>query len=105
MAQLKANPPATGYLIESITPDSQATKLGLQVGDIITTYNNIPIKSGRDLRVLPKQVETEMAPMTVYQGVETRSYEVSPKEPIGINGSYVKVQAPAGDGTGGGGKD
>jgi len=93
MAQIKSNPPATGYLIESVSADSQASQLGFKAGDIITTYNKVAIQGGRDLMMLPRQVTTETAPMTVYQGGKLSTFDMNPQKPIGINGSFVRVPA------------
>ena len=37
----------------------------------------------------------ETAPILVYQGGATNEFQLSPKQPIGINGDFVRVQAPA----------
>lgn len=40
---------ATGVLITRFAPDAQAEKLGLQIGDIITTYADKPVRSQDEL--------------------------------------------------------
>jgi len=40
-----ANPPATGMLVTSVVPETQAAKLGVKPGDVLVSYDGVAIES------------------------------------------------------------
>ncbi|MFO0947689.1 MAG: PDZ domain-containing protein [Planctomycetota bacterium] len=52
IAPVLANPPATGLLIYEVTPDSQSSKAGLRIGDVLTHYDGQPVEYLSDLVTL-----------------------------------------------------
>jgi serine protease Do len=49
LAKAMGRTDANGVLVNEVQPDSPAKKAGLQQGDLITAFNNKPIKDPRDL--------------------------------------------------------
>lgn len=52
LAPIVARPPATGLLVYEVLPSSQAERVGLKVGDILTVYDGQPIETTGQLREL-----------------------------------------------------
>jgi tetratricopeptide (TPR) repeat protein len=47
-----APPPATGLLVQLVVPEGNAAKAGLHAGDVLLRYNNTPLKSVADLKLV-----------------------------------------------------
>ncbi|MBI3268704.1 MAG: PDZ domain-containing protein [Planctomycetes bacterium] len=87
---LYRDPPAPGYLVTQIYPDSQASRLGLQSGDLIVRYNDVEISTGRTLGEETRKAgkDGDAVMVVVRQG---RTMELRLKgSTIGIDGQVVK---------------
>jgi serine protease Do len=76
-----------GIVIEDVTPKSPAEKAGLQVGDVISTVNGKPVRSGSDL-VDP------IAQTPVGQSVQLRYYRNKQPKDVSITVADRSVLVP-----------
>jgi serine protease Do len=82
-------PGNSGALIASVTPDSPASRGGLQQGDVVTAVNGKPVETGSDLQV----VVSEIAPGSKIQLNVDRNGN---PEKVGLTvGEYHKNQEVA----------
>lgn len=67
-----------GALVAEVTPDSPAAKAGIERGDVITSFNNTPIKDSHDLPALVAQNPVdERSTVTVLRRGRERSFTVT----------------------------
>lgn len=71
-------PSASGVLVTSVAPDSVAAASDIQVGDILTEFNSVPITSSAALRdLLSSHPAGERAVVLVFRQRETLERELS----------------------------
>lgn len=87
---VKRDPPASGWLITSVTNKGQAQGLNIPVGAIITSYDGKPIRRDRDLYgAIRKTKGKESVALTVNYNGSVQAYSVKGGR-IGVNGETVK---------------
>lgn len=70
----------TGVRIESLLPDGAAAAAGLQTGDVIVTFDNVPTGSVDDLhRLLTEERSGKPLPLSFLRGTELHTVAVTPK--------------------------
>jgi len=70
-------PGPTGALVSTVEPGSAADKAGLQRGDVIITYNNVPVYTSSDLPPLVGNTEIgKHVPLTLIRKGDEKNVEV-----------------------------
>lgn len=86
---LTVRPPAPGILVTTIVPKSQAESVGMQKGDIITTYGEIPVTSLQQLRAeIGKVPANRLVTVMVNRSGQLIPVQIKAGQ-IGIDGKYV----------------
>jgi hypothetical protein len=83
------NPTAEGLLITFVGPDSQAALAGIKVGDILTHYNGVKVRTVQEVIAARDQAPAGQAvPVVVRRGSSDVTLTLGPGQ-IGINGVPV----------------
>lgn len=89
IVRMRADPGATGILVESFTPGTQAEKAGVQVGDIFTHYASYQITTHASLaEAKARNTENLEVTVEVYRDGSTVKLTLAPGE-IGVRGTSV----------------
>lgn len=76
-----ADPNTVGCRITSVEPGSSADQAGMRPGDIITSFNNVPVRTFETLVKEIAEVEPETTvPATIQRGEETIELEITMQE-------------------------
>lgn len=88
------NPPVPGYLVSQVFDGTQATKIGLQPGDLIVRYNDVPLNSREDLGRIARSIAPDAtASMLVLRKGQYLTIGLKGGR-IGIDGRAVQPRAP-----------
>ena len=89
VALIAVHPPAAGLLITYTAPNSQAEVAGIRRGDVITTYNGVPVSNLDELRAeIGKTSGEELVTVMVNRKGEVVPLQIKGQK-IGINGKAV----------------
>ena len=83
------DPPVAGVLITQVLPEYQAALAGIKVGDIMTHYNGVPVKSLTDLNNAKKNVGEGEAVQVIMRRGDANVTLTLGSGMIGINGVSV----------------
>jgi hypothetical protein len=88
IAEMKSNPPVSGYLVTTVTAQGQAKTAGMRAGDIITSYNNQAITNGNLWQLQNSIADNATGPVVVYRNGLKLTYYIK-KGRLGVDGEYV----------------
>lgn len=93
VAYVGRNAPEAGYLVSGVADKTQASKIGLQPGDIIVRYNDQPLGSDKDLGRLVRGVPgNQTVSLLVLRNGQYQTFGIKGGK-IGVDGRGVKPKA------------
>jgi regulator of sigma E protease len=82
--------PPLPRVVESVTPDSPASRAGLQKGDVLVSADGQPIADLASLSAIIKQKAGAPIALTVRRGDRTIDCSITPQVPVGFKpGEYI----------------
>lgn len=89
-ALVMQNPPASGVFLLQVVPESQATELGLEQGDILLSYNGVPLTGMDQLGTeIGKTSPEQTVQITIWQNGSVQTITAKGSR-LGVYGKFVK---------------
>jgi HEAT repeat protein len=84
--------PVQGWLITNVNRETQAERLGIQPGSVITEYNGKPVRSMEDLFRLRREAAGQQVNMTVYRNGNRQVIPIQGGDRIGVEGEVIRPE-------------
>ena len=92
VALIYRTPPVSGYVTLRVSNDSQAWLIGLRPGDVIVSYDGIPIDSDGALETARQQADGRKVSIKVFRNGTTLWMELQGGRAIGVRGGFRSAQ-------------